>query len=61
MTEPAQAITDYVSRPFGTFAELFRLQARARLDHTAILCDGHRISYAQLDALQDGLALEAAT
>ena len=52
----AQTIADYVSRPFGTFADLVRLQAAARPGHTAIECDGRSILYAELDGLADQFA-----
>ena len=56
MSKAAQAIADYVARPFGTFPELFRLQARSRPDHIAIICEGEEITYARLDQLADQVA-----
>lgn len=42
-------ITDYVMREFGTFAELFALQAAARPDAVAAICDDRTATYRQLD------------
>ena len=56
MTDAASAIRDYVARPFGTFAELFRLQAMARPDHLAILCGDAAATYRELDDLADRVA-----
>ena len=53
MTDPQAALAEYAARSFGTFAELFALQARARRDHVAIVCDGEHITYQALDALAD--------
>ena len=47
---------DYVGQPFGTFAELFRLQAAANPDKTAIVCESDAIGYGALDALADRIA-----
>ena len=49
MIEAAQAIAEYVDRPFGRFDELFALQAAARPDHVAIICDDRSISFRALD------------
>ncbi len=56
MSEPASAIGAYVARPFGSFAELFALQAQARGDHVAVICGERTATYAQLDALADRVA-----
>ena len=53
MTDTQIALTEYAARSFGTFAELFALQARARQGHVAIVCDGEHITYQALDALAD--------
>ena len=50
------AIQDYVQQNFGTFAELFALQAAANPDKTALICGGQAISYRALDALADRIA-----
>jgi len=50
------AIQDYVQQPFGTFAELVALQAKARPDKTALICAGRAIAYRELDALADRIA-----
>ena len=57
MTHPQTAITDYAARPFGTFAELFALQSRARPEHIAIICNGECITYKALDAFADRIAV----
>lgn len=50
------AIQDYVQQPFGTFAELFALQAAANPGKTAVVCAGRTIAYRDLDALADRIA-----
>ena len=57
MSDRHDPIASYVARPFGTFAELFRLQAQARPNHTAIVCEDRTITYAELDALADRVAV----
>ena len=49
-------IRDYVQQPFGTFAEIFALQAAAHPDKTALVCSGRTISYRDLDAMADRIA-----
>ena len=49
-------IRDYVQRPFGLFADLVGLQARANPDHPALICGEARMSYAELDVLADRIA-----
>jgi long-chain acyl-CoA synthetase len=49
-------IDAYVVRPFGTFSDLVRLQARFRPEHTALIQDERRVSYAEFDALVDQVA-----
>ena len=49
-------IAAYVSQPFGTFAQLVRLQARARPTRVAMICEDDSITYAELDALADRVA-----
>ena len=53
MSDP---IADYVARPFGTFAELVELQAEARPNNDAIVCEGEKITYGALNALADRVA-----
>ena len=55
-TDADAAIAAYVERPFGTFAELVRLQALARPDRVAIVCEGETITYGALDARADRVA-----
>ncbi len=55
--DPQAAIRAYVARPFGLFAELVRLQARARPEHTALICEGMEMSYRALDVLADEIAV----
>lgn len=50
------AIQDYVQQNFGTFAELFALQAGVHPDKTAVICAGRTITYRELDALADRIA-----
>lgn len=50
------AIADYVAKPFGTFADLIRLQAQCRPDQTAIVVDELKISFGALDRLADRVA-----
>jgi long-chain acyl-CoA synthetase len=56
MTDPFQAIRDYVARGPGTFEQLFHLQAEARPDHPAIICGERSIRYGELDRLIDRVA-----
>ena len=49
-------IRDYVERPFGLFADLVGLQARAHPDHAALICGEAEMSYGELDALADRIA-----
>ncbi len=49
-------IRRYVERPFGLFADLYGLQARARPDKTALICGDETISYQALDAYADRIA-----
>ena len=49
-------VSAYVQRPFGLFAELVGLQARARPDQAALVCGDDRLSYGELDALADRIA-----
>ena len=53
MSDP---IADYVARPFGTFAELVELQAEARPNNDAIVCEGEKITYGAFNALADRVA-----
>ena len=53
MSDP---IADYVARPFGTFAELVKLQTVSRPNSDAIVCEGEAITYGALDALADRVA-----
>lgn len=53
-------IADYIARPCGSLADLVKLQARARPDHIAVVCEGRRTSYAALDALADRVAARLA-
>ena len=55
--DPQAAIRAYVAQPFGLFAELVRLQARARPEHKALICGEAQMSYRDLDALADGIAV----
>jgi long-chain acyl-CoA synthetase len=54
--DAVSAIQDYADRPFGTFAELFALQAAAHPDKTAAICGDRAISYRDLDARADRIA-----
>ncbi len=56
-TSAEAAIAEYVTRPFGTFADLVRLQARAVPNKTAVVCGEHSITYADLDRLADRVAI----
>ena len=49
-------ITRYVEQPFGTFADLVKLQRQARPDWTALICGEESASYAQLDDVADRIA-----
>lgn len=49
-------IAAYVARPFGSFADLVALQARAAPDRIAIVCEGEQIDYAGLDERADRIA-----
>ena len=49
-------IATYVARPFGSFADLVALQARAAPDRIAIICDGEQIDYAGLNTRADRIA-----
>ena len=55
--ETQTAIQTYVSRPFGLFAELVKLQARARPDHRALICGEAQMSYGDLDTFADAIAV----
>ena len=56
MTSIEAEIREYVERPFGLFADLFRLQAQARPEKTALICGEDSLSYRQLDDLADRIA-----
>lgn len=56
MNAASNPIADYVARPFGSFAELYRLQAAARPDHVAIHCGDDSITHGALDTLADRVA-----
>lgn len=56
MSDPASAISAYVAQPFGSFADLVALQARARADHVAVICGDQAVTYAELDMLADRVA-----
>lgn len=49
-------IADYIGRDFGTFADFIALQAAARPDHVAVVCDGAQINYAELNRRADRVA-----
>jgi acyl-CoA synthetase (AMP-forming)/AMP-acid ligase II len=49
-------IAAYCSADFGTFPELFALQAQARGAHPAVICGEQSISYAALDRLVSRVA-----
>ena len=49
-------IAEYQARAFGTFHDLIALQARERPDACALICDGDRISFAELDRRADRVA-----
>lgn len=50
-------IDHLLAQPFGSLPELVTLQATHRPDHTALILDGQRLSYAQLRAGMDRVAL----
>lgn len=52
----SDAITAYQARDFGTFQDLVALQAEARPEAIAIICDERAISYGGLDTLADRVA-----
>lgn len=52
----SDAIADYAARACGSVAELVHLQALARPDHPALICEDETITYAALDALADRVA-----
>ena len=52
----AAEIRRFVEQPFGVFADLLRLQARRDPDKTALICEGVRCSYQELDGLADRVA-----
>ena len=56
MTSIEAEIRAYVERPFGLFAELFRLQAQACPEKTALICGDDSLTYRQLDDLADRIA-----
>ena len=45
-----------IEQPFGTYAELIRLQALARPGHPALIQDQRQVSFATLDAMMDRVA-----
>jgi acyl-CoA synthetase (AMP-forming)/AMP-acid ligase II len=45
-----------IDQPFGTYAGLIRAHALARPDHTALIQDERRVSFATLDAMMDRVA-----
>ena len=51
-----QEIRRYVERPFGLFAELVRMQARAHPGKAALVCGQDTLTYAQLDERADRVA-----
>ena len=53
MSHTDQAIAEYITRPFGNFAKLFKLQAATKPEHIAVICEGRTITYSELDALAD--------
>jgi acyl-CoA synthetase (AMP-forming)/AMP-acid ligase II len=55
--ETPAKIKEYVARPFGTLAELVALQAEARADKPALVCGERQLSYGELDALAERIAL----
>lgn len=56
MSDTPRPIAEYVRRDFGTFFELFAMQAAARPDHIAIYCNDRSVTYRELDALADRVA-----
>ena len=60
MTRPNRVIDveieEYMTLEFGTLDDLFRMRATERPSRAAVICDGHRISYADLDTLVDRVA-----
>ena len=52
----AHAIAEYQARDFGTFQDLFALQAATYADATAIVCEDREITYRDLDILADRIA-----
>ncbi len=49
-------IRRYVAKPFGVFADLFRLQVRVHPRKTALICGRETLSYKELDDLSDRVA-----
>jgi non-ribosomal peptide synthetase component E (peptide arylation enzyme) len=58
MNDPAlePAVVAALARPFGTLADMVRLQARLMPDHPALIVDDRHRSYAAFDATIDSLA-----
>ena len=55
-TKTAGDIGRYVEQPFGLFAELFGLQARANPERLAVICGEEAVTYKDFDALADRIA-----
>ncbi len=55
-TETVDEIGRYVVQPFGLFAELVGLQARANPDRLAMICGDETVTYRAFDALADRIA-----
>ncbi len=53
----SQAISDYVTRDFGTLSDLITLHAAARPQHLALVHGTREISYAELDDLANRFAV----
>jgi len=57
MTAVPTEIAEYQAREFGTFERLFALHAQSYPDVCALICDEKEISYRDLDALADRVAV----
>ncbi len=49
-------IRQYVQRPFGVFADMVRMQARARPDRIALICGDLSTTYRDFDSMADRIA-----
>jgi long-chain acyl-CoA synthetase len=56
MTQQANTITDMLAQRFGSIPDLIRAQADWRPGHPALIQDGQKLSYRELDTMMDQVA-----